>query len=59
MIDTLFQLDGAILLWIQEYVRNDVLTPLFTVVIGLGDKGFIWILLSLVLLFQGRPEKLV
>lgn len=57
MIDTLFQLDGAILLWIQEYVRNDVLTPLFTVVTGLGDKGFIWILLSLVLLVSRKTRE--
>lgn len=43
-------LDGAILMWIQEFVRNDVLTPFFTAVTRLGDKGLIWILISLLLL---------
>ena len=57
MADTLIQLDGAILLWIQEFVRNDVLTPLFTAVTGLGDKGFIWILLSLVLLTSKKTRE--
>lgn len=46
----IFALDGAILMWIQEFVRNDILTPFFVAVTRLGDKGFIWILISLLLL---------
>lgn len=45
-----FQLDGAILLWIQEFVRNDVLTPWLLAITKLGDKGFIWIFISVLLL---------
>jgi len=44
------QLDGAILLWIQEFVRNDVLTPFLLAITKLGDKGFIWIFISILLL---------
>lgn len=57
MIDTLIYLDGAVLLWIQEFVRNDVITPLFAAVTSLGDKGFIWILLSLVLLTSKKTRE--
>ena len=28
MFESLLTLDGNILLWIQEYIRNDVLTPI-------------------------------
>ena len=31
------QLDGNILLWIQEHVRNAVLTPVMTFITHLGD----------------------
>lgn len=43
------QLDGNILLWIQEYLRNDFLTPIFKTITSLGNAGWFWIALSLVL----------
>lgn len=50
MLDTLMQLEGSVLLWIQEYVRNDFLTPLMIFITTLGDAGMIWIGIAIVLL---------
>lgn len=56
-MDALFQLDGNILLWIQEYVRNDFLTPIFKFITSLGDGGVIWIIIAIVLLFIKNYRK--
>lgn len=45
----LLQLDGNILLWIQENVRNDFLTPIFKVITSLGNSGWFWIAVLLIL----------
>ena len=45
----LLELDGNILLWIQEYVRNDFLTPVFKFITSLGDEGYVWIAIALIL----------
>lgn len=49
-MDTLLQLDGNILLWIQEHVRNDALTPVMKFITHLGDAGWIWIVLTIMFL---------
>ena len=49
-MDTLLQLDGNILLWIQEHVRNDALTPVMKFITHLGDAGWIWIALTIMFL---------
>jgi len=46
----LLTLDGNILLWIQNNLRNPVLTAILKPITHLGDKGIFWILLTLVLL---------
>ena len=46
------QIDGEILLWIQEYLRKDFLDPVMTAVTGLGDAGWFWIAASVFLLFS-------
>ena len=56
-MEALLNLDGNILLWIQEYVRNDFLTPIFKFITMLGDEGFIWIAIALVLLFIKKYRK--
>ncbi len=38
-----------VLLWVQNKVRNDFLTPIFQVISLSTDKGIIWILISIVL----------
>lgn len=50
------QLDGNILLFLQDTVRNGVLTPIFTVLTRLGDAGVIWIIISVCLLFNRRTR---
>lgn len=50
MIEALLALDGNILLWIQENLRADWLTPIMITITKLGGIGKIWILLSLILL---------
>ena len=50
-MDAFFQLDGNILLWIQQYIRNDFLTPIFKFITSLGDEGFVWIAIAVLLLF--------
>ena len=49
-METFFQIDGNILLWIQENIRNPVLTPVMKAITHLGDAGIFWILLTVILL---------
>lgn len=58
MFESLLTLDGNILLWIQEYIRNDVLTPIMRFITTLGDAGAIWIVLALVLLCFKKTRKI-
>ena len=48
MLTWLLALDGAILLWIQDWVRNPILNAFFSVFTHLGDAGMLWIALALV-----------
>lgn len=50
VMEALIALDGNILLWIQEYLRADWLTPAVLGITKLGNVGFIWVVLSLLLL---------
>ena len=43
-------MEQNILLWIQDNVRNDFLTPFFVVITSLGNAGMLWILITLGLL---------
>ena len=50
-MEALLTIDGNILLFIQEHIRNDILTPFMQVITKLGDyKGLILILFVLALL---------
>ena len=49
--------DSTILLWIQDVVRNPVLTPIFVFITHLGDGGVFWIVLSLVLCIFKKTRK--
>ena len=57
----IFQFDSAILLWIQNSLRSDFLTPIMKVITHLGDKGIFWIALTLLLLIlrKTRPTGVV
>ena len=56
-MDWLIQLDGGALLWIQEFVRSDLLTPIVSFYTKLGDAGLMWIVLSLGMLFFKKTRK--
>lgn len=58
MIELLNNLDGNILLIIQEYFRNDVLTVIFTLITSLGDKGMIWVLISAILCIPKKTRRI-
>lgn len=53
-----FETDGVILLWIQEHLRNDILTPIFKGITYLGNFGAIMILTCIVLLAVPKTRKL-
>ena len=57
MLQGLLNLDGGVLLWIQEWVRSGLLTPLVTVYTHLGDSGMLWIALSVLLLCFKKTRK--
>ena len=57
MQEFLAELEGPILLWIQEHVRNDFLTPIVTFITHLGDAGMIWIVLTILLLVYAKTRK--
>lgn len=56
-MDFLTQLDGNILLWIQENLRKEFLNPIVTFITSLGDAGWFWILLCALLLFSRKYRK--
>ena len=57
-METFFEIDGNILLWIQEHIRNPILDPVFE-----GDHasgrcgGIFWIILTAVLLCFRKTRK--
>ncbi len=52
MLQQFAQWDSSILLWVQDNLRHDILTPIWMFITKLGDVGWIWIALSLVLLLR-------
>lgn len=53
----LIAMEADILLWIQNNIRNDVLTPIFKFVTTLGNAGMIWIVLSVGLLIPKKTRR--
>lgn len=51
------QMDVSVLLWIQENLRFDFLTPFWKAVTFLGDSGWFWIALGIGLLLFKRTRK--
>ena len=58
MMSYLLQLDGDILLFIQQYLRHDWMTPFWKFITSLGNAGWFWIVLSIVLLLFKRTRKI-
>lgn len=51
-------MEQNILLWIQDNLRSDILTPFFKFVTTLGNTGAIWIVLSVLLLCLKKTRKI-
>ena len=43
------QIESSMLLWIQEYIRNDFLDPIVKFITHSGDHGYLWIALLVIL----------
>lgn len=56
-MSALFQIEAGTLLWIQEYLRNDFLDPIVKFITHLGDHGYLWIGLLLILLCIPKTRK--
>lgn len=56
-MDWLLQLDGNILLWIQENIRKEFLDPAVMFLTSLGNAGWFWIALFVVFLFFPKYRK--
>ncbi len=57
MLERLADIDGGILLFLQEVVRNPVLDPVMKVITTLGNAGIIWILITLLLFLSKKTRK--
>ena len=53
-----FELDGNILLYIQEYLRSDFMTPIWKFITALGNAGWFWILLTIILLIPKKTRRI-
>lgn len=53
----LLQLDGNILLFIQEYIRHDWMNPFWEFITSLGNGGQLWLALSFLLLIPKRTRR--
>ena len=51
------RLDGAVLLWLQEYLRGPVLNAFFMLYTALGNMGVLWLVLSVVMLCFKKTRK--
>ncbi len=58
MLENLLTLDGNILLFLQNFVRNPILDPIVIFITSLGDKGFIWIVGTILLLIPEKTRKI-
>lgn len=57
MSEFLLNLDGDVLLWIQEYLRGPRLNAFFTFYTTLGNAGMVWIVLSVAMLCFKKTRK--
>jgi len=57
MLEILLNLDGEILLFIQDTVRNPVLDPIVKTITTLGNAGILWIILTVLLLIPKKTRR--
>lgn len=58
MLESLLTLDGNILLFIQNFIRNPILNPIVIFITSLGNGGLIWIFATIVLLIPKKTRKI-
>lgn len=51
-------LDGNILLWIQEHIRTEWFDPIVIFISNLGNAGWFWLVLLIVLLFFSKYRRI-
>lgn len=56
-LQVLQQMDAAVLLFIQNNIRNEILTPVMIAFTHLGDSGILWIILSVLLLIPRKTRR--
>lgn len=56
-MEFILNLDGNILLWIQEYLREDFLNPFIIFITSLGNGGLVWIAASVFMLCSSSTRK--
>lgn len=57
MLETLLNIDGGILLFIQDCIRNPILNMIMIFITSLGDDGLLWIAATIVLLIPKKTRK--
>lgn len=57
MLTAILAADGNLLLWIQDNLRTDWLTPFMIRFTHLGDHGIIWIVIGVILLFPRKTRR--
>lgn len=50
--------ESSILLFIQEYIRQDWMNPFWTFITSLGDSGWFWLALSALLMIPRKTRKI-
>jgi len=58
MLETLVNIDGGLLLMIQEYVRTPILDNIMIFITNLGNGGMIWIAATIILLIPKKTRKI-
>lgn len=57
MIAGLNDVEVQVLLWIQDHLRNDFLTPIFQFITRFGDGGIFWIMICVLLLLYAKTRR--
>ena len=57
MSEFLLAWEGAVLLWIQEYLRGPLSDPVFSFYTRLGNAGMIWIAVSVLMLLFKKTRR--
>ena len=57
IIDFVKSLDWAILYWIQDNLRTEILDKIMPIITSLGYYGAVWVILAVILLFRRRTRR--